>query len=97
MSALGIAARNPDNYFGVAAVPALAGNSRALENLKGLPVYLRIGGADSLGWADQYDDTVKRLEDIGVVLDAAILEGGPHMFPMDWDTLGPWLERVKGR
>lgn len=97
MSALGIAARNPNNYFGVAAVPALAGNSRALNNLKGLPVYLRIGGADSLGWAEQFADTVARLEDIGVDLDAAIIEGGPHMFPMEWETLEPWLESIKQR
>jgi len=95
MSALGIASRNPQNYMGVAAVPALAGASSTLESLKDFPVYLRIGGADQLGWADRYEETVDRFNEIGVQLDAAIIEGAPHMFRMSWDSLEPWLDTVK--
>lgn len=91
LSALEIARRNPENYFGVAAVPALSRSGTDNSALKGLPVYLRIGGEDQLGWADQFDETVASLRDAGVDLDAAVLDTAPHMFRMDWDSLEPWL------
>lgn len=95
MSALEIARRNPASYFGVAAVPALANARTSNDSLRGFPVYLRIGGEDQLGWADNFEETVTSLTAAGVVLDAEVLEGAPHMFRMDWSTLGPWLERVR--
>ena len=94
MSALEIARRNPANYFGVAAIPAVSSAQTNNNALKDFPVYLRIGGADQLGWADQFDETAASLTAAGVELDAAILEGAPHMFRMDWTTLGPWLGKV---
>jgi len=93
MSALEIARRDPESYFGVAAVPALSGRNARNDSLAGFPVYLRIGGQDQLDWADQFDSTVESLASAGVELDAEILYGAPHMFRMDWETLGPWLER----
>lgn len=95
MSALEIARRQPEAYFGVAAVPALSNARTNNESLSGLPIYLRIGGADQLGWADNFEETVASLSAAGVVLDAEILEGAPHMFQMDWSTLGPWLDKVR--
>ena len=95
MSALEIARRDPSRYFGVAAVPALLSEHRANAALGGFPVYLRIGGADQLGWADRFEDTVTTFTEAGVELDAAILDGAPHMFRMDWSTLGPWLEKLR--
>ena len=96
MSALEIARRDPQAYFGVAAVPALSGATTNNDSLGGFPVYLRIGGGDELGWADNFDETVASLTAAGVELDAGVLEGAPHMFRMDWSTLGPWLEKVQG-
>ncbi len=95
MSALEIARRDPDNYLGVVAVPAVSSSVFDNKPLAGFPVYLRIGGADELGWADRFDDTVNAFTEAGVDLDAAILDSAPHMFRMNWDTLEPWLERVK--
>ena len=95
MSALEIARRDPQNYLGVAAVPALATSVFDNKPLAGFPVYLRIGGADQLGWADRFDETVATLTEAGVDLDAAILDSAPHMFRMNWETLGPWLEKIK--
>ncbi len=94
MSALEIARRNPANYMGVAAVPALATSVVDNRVLAGFPVYLRIGGADQLGWADRFDETAAALIDAGVDLDAAILDSAPHMFRMNWESLEPWLEKV---
>jgi len=94
LSALEIARRNPENFFGVVAVPALSGSAFENRVLAGFPVYLRIGGADELGWADRYEETVSIFTEAGVDLDAELLDGAPHMFRMDWDTLDPWLERV---
>jgi predicted esterase len=91
MSALEIARRNPEKYLGVLAVPALATSVFDNRPLDGFPIYLRIGGADQLGWADQFDDTVDTLTEAGVLLDAAILDSAPHMFRMQWDSLDAWL------
>lgn len=93
MSALEIARRNPDAYFGVAAVPAISTARTRNDSLRGFPVYLRIGGADQLGWADNFEETVASFEAAEVDLDAEILDGAPHMFRMDWSTLEPWLQR----
>lgn len=95
MSALEIARRNPDAYMGVVAVPALATSAFDNRPLKDFPVYLRIGGEDQLGWADRFDETEAALTEAGVDLDAAILDSAPHMFRMNWESLGPWLERTK--
>ena len=94
MSALEIARRNPANYMGVAAVPALATSVVDNRVLAGFPVYLRIGGADQLGWAERFDETAEALTEAGVDLDAAILDSSPHMFRMNWESLEPWLEKV---
>ena len=93
MSALEIAKRDPSLYLGVVAVPALfSNNSDKGQGFDGLSIYLRIGGQDQLGWADKFDVTVANLNEAGARLDAEVLDGAPHMFRMDWDTLGPWLE-----
>ena len=62
--------------------------------LAGFPVYLRIGGADQLGWADRFEETVEALTEAGVALNAAILDSAPHMFRMNWDSLDTWLQEV---
>lgn len=97
LSALEVARREPERWFGVVAVPALSSSVVDNEPLAGLPVYLRIGGNDQLGWAERFEETVAALDGADVDLDAAILENQPHMFRMDWDTLEPWLERVRAR
>tara|TARA_R110002073_G_scaffold52262_1_gene136212 strand:- start:389 stop:1066 length:678 start_codon:yes stop_codon:yes gene_type:complete len=95
MSALEIARRDPQNYFGVAAVPAISSSDTDNTALKDFPVYLRIGGADQLDWADRFDETVASLTGAGVILNADVLDGAPHMFRMDWQTLGSWLEEIR--
>lgn len=95
MSALEIARRNPQAYFGVAAVPALSSADTDNEALKDFPVYLRIGGNDQLGWAERFDETVSSLTNAGVKLNAAILNRAPHMFTMEWESLGRWLQEIR--
>ena len=95
MSALEIARRDPDRYLGVVAVPAVTSSVFDNKPLAGFPIYLRIGGADELGWADRFEETVSVLTEAGVELDAAILDSAPHMFRMNWDSLEPWLEKIK--
>lgn len=98
MSALEIAKRDASRYLGVVAVPALVSSSDSGVNgskdkaFEGFPIYLRIGGQDQLGWADRFDETVANLTEAGARLDAEVLDAAPHMFRMDWSTLGPWLE-----
>ncbi|HCA37592.1 MAG TPA: hypothetical protein DEP13_13275 [Gammaproteobacteria bacterium] len=94
ISALEIARRNPVNYLGVAAVPAISSSAFDNKPLAGFPIYLRIGGEDQLGWADRFDETVAAFTDAGVDLDAAILDSAPHMFRMNWESLDAWLQKV---
>lgn len=94
MSALEIARRNPQDYKGVVAVPALSTSVFDNKPLAGFPVYLRIGGADQLGWADRFDQTVETFTEAGVDLDAAILDSAPHMFQMQWESLDAWLAKI---
>lgn len=91
ISSLEIASRHPDEYQGVIAVPALASNAAALSPLKGFPVFLRIGSEDRLGWGNRYDATVQILENVGVILDAQLLQGVGHTFPLKWADVEKWL------
>ena len=95
MSALEIARRNPQDYLGVAAVPAISSADTDNEALRDFPIYLRIGGNDQLDWADRFDETVASLTEAGVVLDADVLDGAPHMFRMEWESLGDWLQEIQ--
>ena len=95
MSALEIARRNPQDYLGVAAVPAISSADTDNEALRNFPIYLRIGGNDQLDWADRFDETVANLTEAGVVLDADVLDGAPHMFRMEWESLGDWLQEIQ--
>lgn len=95
MSALEIARRNPNNFFGVAAVPAISSENTDNQSLQDFPVYLRIGGADQLGWADRFDETVASLTSSGVRLNAEVLDGAPHMFRMEWESLEEWLQEIR--
>ncbi|GJM13764.1 MAG: hypothetical protein DHS20C12_21670 [Pseudohongiella sp.] len=95
MSALEIARRNPQNYLGVAAVPAVSSSDTDNSALQGFPVYLRIGGADQLDWAFRFDETVDSLSTAGVKLNAEVLEGAPHMFRMEWASLEEWLQEIR--
>ena len=95
MSALEIARRNPQDYLGVAAVPAISSADTDNEALRNFPIYLRIGGNDQLDWADRFDETVANLTEAGVVLDADVLDGAPHMFRMEWESLGIWLQEIQ--
>jgi len=79
----------------VAAFPAISGVDTDNEALKDFPVYLRIGGSDQLDWADRFDETVASLTGAGVVLNADILDGAPHMFRMEWESLGIWLQEIQ--
>ena len=94
MSALEIARRHPDEVLGIMAVPALVRDDTNLDTLTGMPVYLRIGSADELGWGMQYDATVEALEKAEVKLDADLLYGEPHMFGLDWDRVETWLDNL---
>ena len=91
ISSLDIASRHPGEYLGVIAVPALASDSAQLRALDGFPVFLRIGSEDRLGWANRFDDTVRVLERAGVKLDARLLQGTGHTFPLDWQEVDSWI------
>lgn len=94
MSALEIAARSPQDYRGVMAVPALVPERLDVSRLDGLPIYLRIGDQDELSWMNRFEDTRAALEQAGAIVDAGLVFMAPHMFSMEWESLDPWLQSV---
>ena len=97
ISSLDIASRSPRDYLGIIAVPALASDSPQLAALENFPVFLRIGSEDRLGWGSRFNDTVRVLERAGVVLDAKLLQGTGHTFPLDWNDVDAWLGSLERR
>lgn len=95
MSALEIATLAPHNYLGVMAVPALIPRGLDLSPLAGMPVYLRIGDQDEMGWQDRLEETAAALTAAGALVDADLVFMSPHMFFMEWETLEPWLEEIR--
>lgn len=94
MSALEIAARSPDDYRGIVAVPALVPERLEVSKLEGMPIYLRIGDQDELSWMNRFEETRAALEEAGAIVDAGLVFMAPHMFSMEWETLDPWLQSV---
>lgn len=94
MSALEIAARSPEDYRGVMAVPALIPERLEVSRLAGMPIYLRIGDQDEFSWMNRFEETRAALEEAGAIVDAGLVFMAPHMFSMEWETLDPWLQSV---
>jgi len=95
MSALEIAAAGLREYYGVLAVPALVPNNLDLSGLEGMPIYLRIGDQDEMGWTARLQETRAALEEAGARVDADLVFMAQHMFSMDWENLDPWLEALQ--
>lgn len=95
MSALEIAAAGLREYSGILAVPALVPNNLDLTGLEGMPIYLRIGDQDEMGWAARLQETHAALEAAGARVDADLVFMAQHMFSMDWENLDPWLEALR--
>ena len=89
--ALEIASRNPDQYLGVVAVPGRLRKSDTLQELAGLPVFLRIAEKDAFRWHKRMPEIVQRLEAAGAQVNAALVPGARHTFRINWDELDPWL------
>lgn len=95
ISALEIASLTPDRVAAVIGVPAVVSNLTQLDALTGMPVYLRIGDQDELMWMNRFEETKDTLLAAGTVLNADLLFMSPHMFPMDWENLEPWLDAIR--
>lgn len=97
MSALEIAAANPEFYSGVLAVPAIIPKGLNINALQGMPIYLRIGDQDEMSWMNRLEETAQSLRAAGAIVDADLVFMAPHMFSMEWDTLDPWLEALQDK
>lgn len=96
-SAIEIGARNPENYFGVVAVPGIIKNPDVIQNMKELPVYIRIGENDLLRWYRQLPDVTRTLREAGARVDSDLVPDANHVFPLNWEELQPWLDGVSQR
>ncbi|MCP5356571.1 MAG: dienelactone hydrolase family protein [Pseudomonadales bacterium] len=94
-SALEIASRHPENYFGVVAVPGIIKDSENIGDFKGLPVYVRIGENDFLRWNRLLPQLKAELEAAGARVNAKLEPGANHVFPINWEELQPWLDEIR--
>lgn len=90
-AALEIAAAEPDQYMGVVATPGRVSKDLTQTYLDGLPIYIRIGEKDDLRWNRQLHKTVARLKSAGAVVNADLVAGARHIFPVNWIDLEAWL------
>jgi poly(3-hydroxybutyrate) depolymerase len=93
-SALELAAQQPSQYQGVVAIPGMLRDLSLINDMQGLPVYLRIGDDDMFRWDDQMPALVQALEAANARVNARLIPGGKHIFRMDWNELEPWLESL---
>lgn len=93
-SAIEIAARDPGRYYGVVAVPGIIRDDARIDDLDGLPVYIRIGENDLLRWDRRLDDVTERLRAADARVNARLVPNANHVFPLDWDQLQPWLDAL---
>jgi poly(3-hydroxybutyrate) depolymerase len=91
-AALEIGSQNPDLFRGVIAVPGTLSPAVNLAQLKQLPVFLRIGEKDDLGWAAQFDPAKQAFTREGIKADAALVPGGKHIFKVSLSELDAWLK-----
>ena len=94
-SALAIASKNPEDYFGVVAVPGIIRNPSNIGKFNNLPIFLRIGEKDFLGWSRHLPRTEKELTEAGARVDAKLVPDGSHVFKIDWEELQPWLDSLQ--
>jgi len=94
-SALEIAGRNPENYFGVVAVPGIIRPGVDVGDFANLPVFIRIGENDYLRWNRELPRITAALSEAGARVDAKLQPGASHVFTIDWDELQPWLDSLR--
>lgn len=94
-SALQIASHDPQNYYGVVAVPGIIKDVETIGNFQDLPVFVRIGENDFLGWNRQLPQLEQQLSEAGARVNAKLELGANHVFPINWDELQPWLDSVR--
>lgn len=94
-SAIEIASRNPDKYYGVVAVPGIIKDKSVIGDLEGLPMYIRIGENDYLRWNLQLPSMVRLLEGAGARVNAELVPNESHVVALDWADLQPWLDSIR--
>lgn len=94
-SALAIASHNPEKYYGVVAVPGIIKDVETIGDFHDLPVFVRIGENDFLGWNRQLPQLEQQLSEAGARVNAKLEPGANHVFPINWDELQPWLDSVR--
>lgn len=96
IAALQVAGLVPHRVSGVIAVPGTLHPYVSVRDLRGLPIYLRVGADDHLNWASSFDGTVRKLQRAGVGLDAELVDGVGHAVPINWSEIDAWIERELG-
>lgn len=94
-SALELASRHPENYYGVVAVPGIIKDEEKIGQFDGLPVYVRIGEKDFLRWNNELPKLISQLTNAGAQVNAKLEPNANHVFPINWSELQPWLDSIR--
>lgn len=93
--AIALAALNPQSYRGVVATPGRIKDGVALNELNGLPFYIRIGEKDDFRWNRMLEPMARQLSLAGAEVDAELVNDSRHVFQIDWNKLEDWLQKLK--
>ena len=76
-------------------MPGIIKDVETIGDFHDLPVFVRIGENDFLGWNRLLPQLEQQLSEAGARVDAKLEPGANHVFPIDWDELQPWLDKVR--
>ena len=93
--AIAIALRNPSAFRGVVATPGRIKSDASVDELDGLPFYIRIGEKDDFRWNRLFEPMSQKLVSAGAEVDAKIVEDARHVFQLNWENLEVWLRKLK--
>lgn len=94
ISALAIAVVIPQKIRCVMMVPGLPIDWNSGLDLRGMPIYLRIGEKDNLDWGKHYSQIVKSLTKAHAKLNARLVKNAGHGFDLDWPEIDKWLKTL---
>lgn len=93
-SALEIAAQNPQQYYGVVAVPGMLKDFSLIQDMQQLPVYLRVAENDLFRWNHHMPALAEALSAANARVNAKLVPNSRHVFRLNWTELQPWLESL---
>lgn len=98
VGALRVALDHPKLFCGLIGIPMSYRESKWLEEmpkLSGLPIYVRVGSEDDLGFKEATEKIVERLRQAKISVNDGVLKGQKDVLNVDLVEMFNWMDEVK--